>query len=150
MTIQGAGERQSLLPIRRGEYGIARVCQRLGKKIPKHGIIIDKDDGLPLDPGTVEPAEALRALCALRQNLPEGAAVTVPLTWLSAALEGTTAVPTQPASADLTVADLCTRFGRKPSAVRAWLERGDFPGAFKLKGRDWRVPLAALEAFEAA
>jgi hypothetical protein len=52
--------------------------------------------------------------------------------------------------ADLTVADLCTRFGRKPSAVRAWLERGDFPGAYKLKGRDWRVPPAAVELFEAA
>jgi hypothetical protein len=49
--------------------------------------------------------------------------------------------------ADLTVADLCTRFNRKPSAVRAWLERGDFPGAYKLKGRDWRVPAGAVQVF---
>lgn len=33
--------------------------------------------------------------------------------------------------------------------MRAWLEAGRFPGAYKLRGRDWRVPPDAVEAFKA-
>jgi hypothetical protein len=47
---------------------------------------------------------------------------------------------------ELTVGDLCDRYARKGSAVRAWLEAGRFPGAYKLNGRDWRIPLVALAA----
>lgn len=96
-------------------------------------------------------ADLAAGLRALAQALPAGTAVPVPREMLLELLAGrggavqTSATPL----ADLTVTDLCTRFGRKPSAVRAWLERGDFPGAYKLKGRDWRVPAAAAERFQA-
>jgi Helix-turn-helix domain len=53
------------------------------------------------------------------------------------------------APADLTVSDLARRFGRHGSTVRAWVERGLFPGAYRLQGREWRVPAAGLQAFEA-
>ena len=32
--------------------------------------------------------------------------------------------------------------------MRAWVERGDFPGAYKLHGKEWRVPVSSLEAFQ--
>ena len=49
---------------------------------------------------------------------------------------------------DLSVRDLSQLFGKQPSTVRAWLERGDFPGAYKLHGKEWRVPVSAVEAFQ--
>ena len=47
----------------------------------------------------------------------------------------------------LTVADVAARLHRSKSTVRGWLEAGHLAGAFKLNGRDWRVPSQALEAF---
>lgn len=53
-------------------------------------------------------------------------------------------------SHDLSVSELCARYQRSPSTVRGWLEAGRFPGAYKLNGRDWRVPPDALAAFQSA
>ena len=49
---------------------------------------------------------------------------------------------------DLTVTDLSKLFARRPSTVRAWVERGDFPGAYKLHAKEWRVPPRGVEAFQ--
>ena len=56
--------------------------------------------------------------------------------------------PAPPARLDLTIRDLAKLFGKQPSTVRAWVERGDFPGAYKLHGKEWRVPVSSLEAFQ--
>jgi len=48
---------------------------------------------------------------------------------------------------DLTVTDLAQRFRRHPSTIRQWLEAGRLEG-YKLFGREWRVPLAAVAAFQ--
>jgi excisionase family DNA binding protein len=48
---------------------------------------------------------------------------------------------------DLTVADLAALFNRAPSTVRAWLEAGQFEGAYRLNGRAWRVPRSAVRKF---
>jgi len=48
---------------------------------------------------------------------------------------------------DLTVADLARLFSKRPSTVRGWVERGHFPGAYKLHGKEWRVPQSAVTAF---
>ncbi len=53
------------------------------------------------------------------------------------------------AVADLNVAALAARFHRSPSTVRDWCEQGHFEGAYKLNGRDWRIPEAAVDAFVA-
>lgn len=45
------------------------------------------------------------------------------------------------------VAQVASRLSRRPSTVRGWCERGRFSGAFKLNGRDWRIPVMAVEAF---
>src|SRR5712692_1686095 len=57
-------------------------------------------------------------------------------------------VPAPPARVDLTIRDLAQLFGKQPSTVRAWVERGDFPGAYKLHGKEWRVPVSGVEAFQ--
>jgi len=58
--------------------------------------------------------------------------------------------PAPRAFLDLTIRDLAKLFGKQPSTVRAWVERGDFPGAYKLQGKEWRVPASAVEAFQNA
>jgi len=95
---------------------------------------------------------AREALQALASALPPGAAVTLPVEWLNEILAGSGVLPegSLTASADLTVAELAGRFGRAPATVRGWLEQGRFPGSYRLLGREWRVPSAALAAFEAA
>lgn len=55
--------------------------------------------------------------------------------------------PAEAVANDLTINGLAQLFGKRPSTVRAWVERGDFSGAYKLNGREWRVPLSAVEAF---
>jgi Helix-turn-helix domain len=94
-------------------------------------------------------ADLTAGLRALAEALPAGTAVPVPRELLLELLGSNGAAVQTSATppADLTVADLCREFTRKPSAVRAWLERGDFPGAYKLQGRDWRVPAAGVEAY---
>jgi excisionase family DNA binding protein len=51
------------------------------------------------------------------------------------------------APAEFTVAELAARFHRSPSTVRDWCEHHRFDGAYKLNGRDWRIPRAAVDAF---
>jgi hypothetical protein len=90
--------------------------------------------------------ELRAALRVVVDAYPPGSTVPVLRELALELLAGNGAAEPTPA-ADLTVADLCLQFGRKASAVRAWLERGDFAGAYKLQGRDWRVPPAAVEAY---
>ena len=84
--------------------------------------------------------------------MPPGA--LVPRDWLLEQLNaglggmsGSTA-PAPPSLVDLTIRDLAQVFGKRPSTVRAWVERGDFPAAYKLHGKEWRVPASAVEAFQ--
>lgn len=92
---------------------------------------------------------ALERLRQAAELLPAGAQVTVTREALLEALGGTADVcsPTVTAGGDLTVAEVAVHFRRSPSTIRTWLEGDRFPGAYKLNGRDWRVPLAAIEAF---
>jgi excisionase family DNA binding protein len=90
------------------------------------------------------------ALDNLRQAaelLPPGASVTVTREALLAAIGRAPTAPAEAPTDDLTVADLAARFQRSASTVRGWIEAGRFPGAYKLRGRDWRVSPAAVDAF---
>src|SRR5438552_2533326 len=93
---------------------------------------------------------SLRALQVYAETLPAGTVVPVARETLLELLarQGGAGQTSATPPADLTVADVCARFGRKPSAVRNWLERGMFPGAYRLMGRAWRVPVSAVEAFQ--
>ncbi len=78
----------------------------------------------------------------------------VPRDWVLARLpEDTQGVPPAvtpalPRRVDLTIRDLAQLFGKQPSTVRSWVERGDFPGAYKLHGKEWRVPVSAVDSFQ--
>lgn len=80
--------------------------------------------------------------------------VTVSCAWLRAQLDADSHAPPVPASepaaidVDLTVPQLAALFGRGSSTVRTWIEDGLFPNAYKLKGREWRVPRADIEAVQ--
>ena len=79
----------------------------------------------------------------LAERLPPGAALTLPRETLLE-LCGRTHVCN---GADLTVAQLAAQLGRQPATVRAWCERGELEGAYKLNGREWRVPPAAVTRY---
>lgn len=87
----------------------------------------------------------LSRLARILEQLPADA--TVPVGWLREQigvppeLEGDTHV------ADMTVHQLATRLGRSDSTVRGWCVSGELEGAYKLKGREWRIPAAAARAF---
>jgi hypothetical protein len=55
--------------------------------------------------------------------------------------------PAVTAATPLTVEQLAERLGRSPSTVRGWLGQGLFPNAFKLRDREWRIPVGDIAAF---
>jgi len=101
----------------------------------------------------MNPLEQLRMAAAAA--LPPGTLVTLSREALLDVLgggrgDGATATGgDEPAAVavDLTVTDLAQRFRRHPSTIRQWLESGRLEG-YKLFGREWRVPLAAVAAFQ--
>ena len=92
-------------------------------------------------------ATTLENLRAALAGMPSG--TLVPRDWLLEQLSGNS-TPTSSGSSpvDLPIAELARLFGKRPSTVRAWLERGDFPGAYKLHGKEWRIPAEAIERFQ--
>ena len=88
-------------------------------------------------------------LRALAELLPAGSSITLSDAGLRALLdEDTTSVTRRSDDLnDYTVPELAELFERKASTVRGWLDAGRFPDAYKLNGRDWRVPRAGVEAF---
>jgi len=95
------------------------------------------------------PLDSLRAALTAMPS-----ATLVPRDWvleqLSADTPGVRAAvtPAPPPRVDLTIRGLAHLFGKQPSTARAWVERGDFPGAYKLHGKEWRVPVSAVETFQ--
>ena len=88
--------------------------------------------------------ESLRTALAA---MPPGA--LVPRDWLLEQLSDPPPATSEASSTpsplvDLTIGGLGRLFGKRPSTVRAWVERGDFPGAYKLHGKEWRVPASAV------
>lgn len=76
--------------------------------------------------------------------LPPGSAVSLPREVL---LEALGEVGTTTESGDFTVAQVAQRFGRCESTVRSWLTAGLLRG-YRLRGREWRIPAAAIVEFE--
>lgn len=90
---------------------------------------------------------AIESLRAALATMPPG--TLVPRDWLVEQLSGVAPSPLEaPALVDLTIADLARLFGKRPSTVRGWVQHGDFAGAYKLHGKEWRVPVSAVEAFQ--
>lgn len=88
--------------------------------------------------------DVLASLRSIVDGLPEGGSATLPRHFLEELLA--TASTT---GADLTVAQVAEHFGRSRSTVRSWLEAGVLRG-YRLRGREWRVPTAAVAEFREA
>lgn len=75
---------------------------------------------------------------------------TIPVRWLAEQLAEDDAAPEANAKdgVDLTVPEVAKRFGRSAAAVRQWCASGRLPGAYRLHGREWRVPWEALGAMQ--
>jgi hypothetical protein len=74
--------------------------------------------------------------------------LTVTVELLRAALEDDQPVDQARSTAgDLTLEEVADQVHRAPSTVRGWLNAGLVAGAYKLRGRDWRVPPSALAMF---
>ncbi len=48
---------------------------------------------------------------------------------------------------DMTLDEVASEVGRAVSTVRTWCNSARIAGAYRLNGRDWRVPQAALRKF---
>ncbi len=94
--------------------------------------------------------DRLSKVVAQLQALPPGS--LVPREWVLSLVadpdEANAPSAAPPSTVDLTVEALADMFGRRPSTVRSWIERGDFPGSYKLHGKQWRVPTDAVDAFQ--
>ena len=90
-------------------------------------------------------ADRLRELA---ECLPPGASLTLTRGGLLelAAVDGGKVEQAAP-QADFTVGELALRLHRSPSTIRDWCEHGRLGGAYKLNGRDWRIPRGTVDAF---
>jgi excisionase family DNA binding protein len=91
----------------------------------------------------------IEQLRAMAEATPPGGPVTLPADWLRSELEAEeNSPPDHPADTpDLTIELLATELRRSGSTVRGWLGEGRFPNAYKLRGRDWRIPRADVRQF---
>ena len=92
-------------------------------------------------------------LAALLEELPDGA--MLPASWIRERLaeeprEAGASGPGDTLPCDLTVKQLGAAFGKSASTARLWCERGQVPGAWKLNGREWRIPAASVELYRRA
>lgn len=86
----------------------------------------------------------MRTLRDLLRELPSTA--LVPVGWVLEQLGSPD--DSKPSSiADLTISEIADRLDRSVSTVRAWCANGLLEGAYRLRGREWRVPSAALRGF---
>jgi len=72
----------------------------------------------------------------------------LPVSWLRSQLIGQVDnSPQCTLPTDVTVAIVADELGRADSTVRSWCRTGQLPGAYRLRGREWRIPASALAAF---
>lgn len=98
--------------------------------------------------------KSLTEVVELLRSLPPGTSMDAAAVaaWLAPFAE--TDARESPASAmepavDLTVDQVADRFQRGTSTVRTWCASGEFPNAYRLHGREWRIPSADVEAMQA-
>ena len=93
----------------------------------------------------------METLAALVSAYPDGASVPVPKSWLQELLSATPnpePIATE-VEIDLDCEQVATLLGRSAGTIRSWCAAGVIPDAYRLRGcREWRVPRAALRAFQ--
>jgi hypothetical protein len=101
----------------------------------------------PAEARQPESVTSRQALREFAQALPAGAVVPVPKEWLLELLGEADAGGAR-VEIDLTVNQVAQRFSRRPSTVRGWCEASLLPGAYRNRGREWRIPATALVEFQ--
>ena len=79
---------------------------------------------------------------AVLEGLPPDA--QVPVGWVLEQLGGEATVT------DLTCEDVAAQLDRTAACVRGWCRDGLQPGAYRFRGREWRIPAGALNALRGA
>lgn len=87
--------------------------------------------------------KALEKAC---EGLPDEATVGLPVGWLRERLEEDGEREELDPLFD--VEEVAERFDRCAATVRSWCQDGRLPGAYKLRGRTWRIPASAVRKFE--
>ena len=88
------------------------------------------------------------SLLELLRRLPPGS--LVPAGWVvdELAQTGDGEVPHPEGElADFRVGEVATELNRSPATVRSWCREERIPGAYRLRGREWRIPRDGLRAF---
>ncbi len=87
-----------------------------------------------------------RHLLTLLADLPATGLLSV--SWLREQLTGRDGSDDEGlALSDLTVEQAATEIGRARSTIRTWCNSGELEGAYRLRGREWRVPRIAFMRF---
>ena len=74
----------------------------------------------------------------------------IPRDWLLSQLEGVEAESPSTTLADMSSEEAAEILHRAPSTVRDYCRRRLLPGAYRQRGREWRVPRSAVLAFQRA
>ena len=74
----------------------------------------------------------------------------IPRDWLLSQLEGVEAEGPSTTLADMSSEEAGELLHRSPSTVRDYCRRRLLPGAYRQRGREWRVPRSAVLAFQRA
>jgi excisionase family DNA binding protein len=92
----------------------------------------------------------LQRIQSLVEVLPDDSSVSFSVATLKAWTkeEGSPPRPADELTPDLTVEDFAELMGKAASTVRMWLNQGMVPEAYKLRGKQWRIPRHALAAFQ--
>ena len=81
------------------------------------------------------------------EGMPDDASVTLTVAWLRALLQEEADRAGEAPDGVLTLAEVGERVGRAEGTVRTWCNSGKLEGAFRLNGRDWRVPESSLRKY---
>ncbi|MDX2206041.1 MAG: helix-turn-helix domain-containing protein [Gemmatimonadales bacterium] len=82
-------------------------------------------------------------LAALQGRSPDDP-ITLPASWILAAIGG----EGSPAEVDMSAPQVAELLGRTTNCVAGWCRLGLFRGAYRLRGREWRIPRAAFDSFQ--
>ena len=86
-------------------------------------------------------------LATMVEGMPDGAMITLPVEVIRSWLEEDGLIEPEDALIDMTVVEVAERLNRSPSTVRGWCGSGALEGAYRLRGREWRIPPGRLRAF---
>ena len=87
-----------------------------------------------------------KQLSKMVEGMPPGSSISVPCDWLRSLLAEDERAGDVPDEL-LTLEEVGERMSRAVGTIRTWCNSGQLEGAFRLNGRDWRIPSSVLQAY---